>query len=197
MSTIFQIQSTELDLQFGHPMIFFDNGSKLPFTIYIGVAILLISEIIISGLFIKFSNLYYKPGTYEYSFKNKNSFKWILYCSLYTPCRKIIEIFPIGRVKNFYYRLIGMKIGNNSLIGGVVKDPCITKFGDNVTMGEYSIIYGHIHDYRNNKILTREVIIGNNCIIGAGSVVIRDIPDNSVAVGVPAKVIKKLNKINE
>lgn len=34
------------------------------------------------------------------------------------------------------------------------------------------------------------VIIGNNCIIGAGSVVTKSIPDNSIAVGNPAKVIK-------
>lgn len=33
------------------------------------------------------------------------------------------------------------------------------------------------------------VYIGKNCIIGAGAVVTRSIPDNSVAVGVPAKVI--------
>lgn len=33
------------------------------------------------------------------------------------------------------------------------------------------------------------VHIGNNCVIGAGAVVVHDIPDNSVAVGVPAKVI--------
>lgn len=33
------------------------------------------------------------------------------------------------------------------------------------------------------------VSIGNNCIIGFGSVVSRSIPENSVAVGIPAKVI--------
>lgn len=33
------------------------------------------------------------------------------------------------------------------------------------------------------------VTIGNNCIIGYGSLVTKDIPDNSVAAGVPAKVI--------
>lgn len=37
------------------------------------------------------------------------------------------------------------------------------------------------------------VTIGNNCVIGAGSVVNKDIPDNSVAVGNPCKVIKTLN----
>ena len=34
------------------------------------------------------------------------------------------------------------------------------------------------------------VIIGKNTIIGAGSVVTKDIPDNSIAVGNPARVIK-------
>ncbi|MCM1010248.1 MAG: sugar O-acetyltransferase [Fusobacterium sp.] len=37
------------------------------------------------------------------------------------------------------------------------------------------------------------VTIGENAIIGAGSVVTKDIPDNAVAVGVPAKVIKYLD----
>ena len=36
------------------------------------------------------------------------------------------------------------------------------------------------------------VTIGNNVVIGAGAVVSRDIPDNSVAVGVPARVIKTI-----
>ncbi len=36
------------------------------------------------------------------------------------------------------------------------------------------------------------VTIGDNVVIGAGSVVTRDIPSNSVAVGNPARVIKKL-----
>ncbi|HEY9175924.1 MAG TPA: acyltransferase [Verrucomicrobiae bacterium] len=37
------------------------------------------------------------------------------------------------------------------------------------------------------------VKIGNRVIVGAGSVVTRDIPDNSVAVGVPARVIKSVD----
>lgn len=36
------------------------------------------------------------------------------------------------------------------------------------------------------------VTIGDNCTIGAGSVVTHDIPANSVAVGNPAKVIKTI-----
>lgn len=36
------------------------------------------------------------------------------------------------------------------------------------------------------------VTIGDNCVIGAGSVVNRDIPSNSLAVGNPCRVIKKI-----
>ncbi len=36
------------------------------------------------------------------------------------------------------------------------------------------------------------VTIGDNCVIGAGSVVVKDIPANSVAAGNPCKVIKTL-----
>jgi acetyltransferase-like isoleucine patch superfamily enzyme len=42
-----------------------------------------------------------------------------------------------------------------------------------------------------NVIVLQGVTIGNGCVIGAGSVVTKDIPDYSVAVGNPAKVIKK------
>ena len=35
--------------------------------------------------------------------------------------------------------------------------------------------------------------IGRHCVIGANSVVTKDIPDYSVAVGIPAKVIKRYN----
>lgn len=42
----------------------------------------------------------------------------------------------------------------------------------------------------NNVMIMPGVNIGNRVIIGAGAVVTRDIPDNSVAVGIPAKVIK-------
>lgn len=38
------------------------------------------------------------------------------------------------------------------------------------------------------------VTIGENAIIGAGAVVTKDIEDNALAVGVPAKVIKYINK---
>ncbi len=35
-------------------------------------------------------------------------------------------------------------------------------------------------------------MIGGNAIIGTGNVVTKDIPDNSIAVGNPAKVIREI-----
>jgi maltose O-acetyltransferase len=38
------------------------------------------------------------------------------------------------------------------------------------------------------------VTIGDRCIIGAGSVVVKDIPSDSMAVGNPCKVIRKITE---
>ncbi|MDD6043236.1 MAG: sugar O-acetyltransferase [Eubacteriaceae bacterium] len=38
------------------------------------------------------------------------------------------------------------------------------------------------------------VTIGDNCVIGAGSVVVKDIPANCVAVGNPCRVIREITK---
>lgn len=37
------------------------------------------------------------------------------------------------------------------------------------------------------------VTIGNNVVVGAGAVFTKDIPDNSLALGVPARVVKKID----
>lgn len=58
------------------------------------------------------------------------------------------------------------------------------KIGNNVWLGESCTIL-------------KGVTIGNNCIIGLGSVITKDIPDNSVAVGIPAKVICTIDEYYE
>lgn len=64
--------------------------------------------------------------------------------------------------------------------------------GANVSVGHSFICdYGcniHIGD-------NVTVTIGQKCVIGAGSVVTKDIPANSLAVGNPCRVIRKINQM--
>ena len=143
----------------------------LPLIIGVELFLLLISEILISGAIIRIFNIKYKEGTYDYTMRKPQAFRWMLVCQLYTPMRKLLEIIPMGYVKLAYLRLLGMKIGKNCLVGGVIKDPCATEFGDNVTMGEYAVLYAHIHDYEKGTLTVKKVRIGSNCTIGAGSII--------------------------
>jgi acetyltransferase-like isoleucine patch superfamily enzyme len=172
----------------------------LPFIIYIEFVILVFSQILISGVIIRIFNIKYYEGTYEYTFENKVAFKWMLICQLYTPIRKIFEIIPMGRIQKFYLKLIGMKIGKNTLVGGTIKDPCVTELGKNTTIGEYAVVYAHIHNYEKGTITIKKVKIGDNCIIGAGAIVMPGVKmeDNSIlgAGGlVPKNHILKKGKI--
>lgn len=45
-------------------------------------------------------------------------------------------------------------------------------------------------------IIMPNVKIGKMCVIGAGSVVTRDVPDFSVVVGSPARIIRTINNEN-
>ncbi len=46
-----------------------------------------------------------------------------------------------------------------------------------------------------NATILPRIEIGTNCIVGAGAVVTKDVPNNCLVVGVPAKVVKELNPI--
>lgn len=77
--------------------------------------------------------------------------------------------------------------GGTLLFRHLVPDLEITK---PIKVGDYVYI-------GNNVLIMPGVTIGNKVIIGAGAVVTRDIPDNSVVVGVPAKVIKTADEYFE
>lgn len=80
-------------------------------------------------------------------------------------------------------------IGNNCTllqfvtIGAVKNSPAPT-IGNNVYIGPNTSIIGDIH-------------IGNNSVLGAGSVAIKDVLENTIVVGSPAKPIKQVHDINE
>jgi bifunctional UDP-N-acetylglucosamine pyrophosphorylase/glucosamine-1-phosphate N-acetyltransferase len=103
-----------------------------------------------------------------------------------------------GEVKNSYLGP-GTKMGHFSYLGdattgedvnigagtitcnfdGVKKNP--TKIGDGAFIGS-------------DTMLVAPVNIGKEAHTGAGAVVTKDVPDQTLAVGVPARAIKKLGK---
>jgi len=42
-----------------------------------------------------------------------------------------------------------------------------------------------------NAVIVGGITIGNNCVIGPGAVVFKDIPDNCVVVGNPSYILKQ------
>jgi maltose O-acetyltransferase len=59
------------------------------------------------------------------------------------------------------------------------------EFGKPVTIGDNVWIGGH-------AVINPGVTVGNNVVIAAGAVVAKDVPDNVVVAGVPARVIREL-----
>ena len=114
--------------------------------------------------------------------------------------------FNIHIGENFY--------SNHNL---VILDPAKVEFGDNVFLGPNCGFYtaGHPLDYKTrnkglefakpikvgnnvwfgaNVTVLPGVTIGDNTVIGAGSVVTKDIPSNVVAVGNPSKVLREIGE---
>lgn len=81
-------------------------------------------------------------------------------------------------------------IGHDSVLDDFVELCPGVHISGNCKIGSHSFI-------GTNSTLIPNVTIGKNVTIGAGSVVTTDIPDNSVAVGIPAKVIRNLEPLNE
>lgn len=69
-------------------------------------------------------------------------------------------------------------IGSCTTLGGTNRNYKVPELGNNVLVGTGAKIIGPVK-------------VGNNVVIGANAVVVRDVPDNTVVAGVPARVIKE------
>ncbi|MEH0760551.1 serine acetyltransferase [Vibrio sp. 16] len=96
----------------------------------------------------------------------------------------------IGKNTVFAYGGIGVVIHKRCVIG----EHCI--IGSNVTLGgrsrseEVPVIGDACFIATGAKVLGGDKI-GSNCVIGANAVVVSDVPENCVAAGIPARIIKR------
>ena len=112
-------------------------------------------------------------------------------CFFQSPKTALVDItrpllVDIGRHCYFLENFTLLTHDNVSKVFGPVYYEFIPSSGK-VTIGN------NVYFARNCSVL-KNVTIGDNCIIGFGSIVTHDIPSNSVAVGAPAKVICTLDE---
>jgi sugar O-acyltransferase (sialic acid O-acetyltransferase NeuD family) len=88
----------------------------------------------------------------------------------------------------------GVIINQVSSIGHDVVIGDFTEVCPNVSISGYCTIGNKVF-IGTGAVILPKVTLGNNVVIGAGAVVTTDIPDNAVAVGIPAKVIKILGVV--
>ena len=88
----------------------------------------------------------------------------------------------------------------------VIGDNCMIASGAYITDSDWHGIYDRVMSARtapvrieenawigDSAIVCKGVTIGKNSIVGAGAVVVDDVPANSIAAGNPAKVVKELD----
>lgn len=133
--------------------------------------------------------------------------------------KKIIEITYGKLFPERFAKLIGVNVGKNCRLINVKfsSEPYLIKIGNHVsaTSTRFETHDGAVWCFRDRNpkidiikpivignnvfigygcIILPGVTIGDNTIIGAGSIVSRDIPSNSVAIGIPARVIRNLEE---
>lgn len=140
----------------------------------------------------------YRFGHFRYKFKSR--IIRLPLAVLHIILTKIAEVFfgiTIGVEAKIGKRLIIEHFGSIVIHGKtVIGNDCIVRQG--VTIGNKTMdrpydaptLGDNVNVGAGAKILGK-VTIGSNVDIGANAVVIKDIPDNYLAVGVPAKLIKK------
>lgn len=86
----------------------------------------------------------------------------------------------------------GILLGKYTLVarGAIVLSHDFTRgFRGETKIGDYCLI-------GTNAIVLPGVSIGNHVVVGAGSVVTKDVPANSLVAGNPARVLKRINTAN-
>ncbi len=105
-----------------------------------------------------------------------------------------IDIHPAAQIgeRVFIDHGVGVVIGETAIIGqDVVIYQQVTLGGVSLTSGKrHPTVEDNVVIGAGSKILGN-ITIGKNSKVGANSVVVKDVPPNSTAIGIPARVIKR------
>ncbi len=120
--------------------------------------------------------------------------------NFFTPPFQIDCVNCVHLGKNVFanHGLTMMSVGTITIEDGVMMGPEVGLFTVNHEPKNIRVIRtGEIHIKKNAWIGARVNILpgvtnGENAIVGAGSIVTKDVPDNAVVVGNPARVVKEL-----
>lgn len=125
-------------------------------------------------------------------------------------CQNIAPNCVLTPVRIGLYRLCGFKIGKGTFIGMkcYLDDLCVKEMeiGNNVTIsyGVYFACHGPNQGHnrltikdgayigmRANITARHDLVIGENAVVGAGTLVNKSVPDGATCVGVPGRVMEK------
>lgn len=111
----------------------------------------------------------------------------------------------IGKNVFINFDCVFLDLGGITIEDGVFIAPKVSLLTEGHPLSpvnRHSLTVGHIHLKRNawigaNATVTQGVTVGENAVVAAGAVVIKDVPDNTMVGGIPARILKTLEVKHE
>lgn len=114
---------------------------------------------------------------------------WVL--RLASAGHEICYTAQIGRGLRVLHPTLGVVVHGDAIVG----KNCVLTGGNSIGVRKPArrgeLIVGDDVNVGFNACILGPVRVGNRVRIGAGAVVVKDVPDDAIAVGVPAEVIKR------
>ncbi|WP_316752976.1 DapH/DapD/GlmU-related protein [Pedobacter gandavensis] len=106
----------------------------------------------------------------------------------------------IGKNVFINFDCVFLDLGGITIDDGVLIAPKVSLLSEGHPINpedRSSLVVGHVHIKKNawigaNATILPGVTIGENAVVAAGAVVSKDVPDNTIVGGIPAKVIKSI-----